>query len=422
MARDLVKSEKDEDASRFSDVISEFYNAHPYPPPVENLDRARDDWQDPNRHQAEYHLLWPNKSYRADLDVLIAGCGTWQAPKFALCHPNARVFGIDVSATSLDHTEQLKRKYNLTNLETRQLPIERVEQLDREFDLIVCTGVLHHLADPDAGLRALRSVMKSDSALYLMLYAPYGRAGVYMIQEYCRRLEIESSPKEIEDLVTVVKALSPHHPLSASLRTARDTSNADALADALLNPRDRAYSVPRLFDFIERNDLRFERWYWQAPYSPQCGSITTTPHATRLAALPEHEQYAAMELFRGTMTTHSLLAYRSDGPVLDGVSFDDESWQRYIPIRFPWTLCVQERLPKGAAGVLLNQSHPFHDLILVIDSQEKRMFDLIDGQRSIARIVSQSGGGTSRPRFWEKLWKYDQVVFDTSNSSAAFTD
>ena len=114
------------------------------------------------------------------------------------------------------------------------------------------------------------------------------------------------------------------------------------------------------------------------------------------------------------MTTHSFVVYRKDAPEHDRVSFDDESWQGYTPIRFPWTMCVQERLPKGAAGVLLNQSHAFHDLILVLDAQEKRMFDLIDGHRTIAQIVNQSGGGTSRPRFWEKLWRYDQVVFDTS--------
>ena len=79
--------------------------SHPYPPPVANLDRARDEWRDPNRHRAEYHLLWPDQPYRADLDILVAGCGTWQAAKYALCQPDARIVGIDVSTTSLDHTD-----------------------------------------------------------------------------------------------------------------------------------------------------------------------------------------------------------------------------------------------------------------------------------------------------------------------------
>ena len=138
------------------DPVCAFYTEHPYPPPVANLDRAREEWRDANRHRAEHHLLSPGKPYRADLDILIAGCGTWQAAKYALCRPQARVVGIDVSTTSLDHTDQLKRKYGLTNLETAHVALESVETIDRRFDLIVSTGVLHHLMDPVVGLRARR--------------------------------------------------------------------------------------------------------------------------------------------------------------------------------------------------------------------------------------------------------------------------
>ena len=108
------------------DPIGEFYTQHPYPPPVENLDRARDVYRDENVPRSEFHLLWPDKSYRADLDVLVAGCGTWQAAKYALCHPGARVTAVDVSTTSLEHTERLRRKYDLNNLETKQVSIENV--------------------------------------------------------------------------------------------------------------------------------------------------------------------------------------------------------------------------------------------------------------------------------------------------------
>jgi SAM-dependent methyltransferase len=401
-----------------TDPVCEFYTHHPYPPPVENLDRARDEWQDPNRHRAEYHLLWPERPYRADLDILVAGCGTWQAAKYALCHSDARIVGIDLSTTSLDHTNQLKRKYDLTNLETRQLSIEDIASVERRFDLIVCTGVLHHLADPDAGLRALRSVLKPDGAIYLMVYAPYGRTGVYMLQEYCRRLGIGTSAQEIDELMTALKALPQSHPLAALLRAARDSANADAIADALLNPRDRSYSVAQLLNFVDGNGLRFARWFWQAPYLPQCGAIATTPYAPRLASLPDREQYAAVELWRGTMTTHSAIVYRDDARqagVADG--FDDERWRRYVPVRLPSTLCVQDRLPPGAAAVLLNRSHQYPDLILTVDLQEKKLFDAIDGRRNIAEIIEAAHVGYAWPgarTFFQKLWWYDQVVFDAS--------
>ena len=77
---------------------------------------------------------------------------------------------------------ELQRKYNLQNLELHQLPIERVGEIGRSFDLVVCTGVLHHLPDPDDGLRALRDVLRPGGAMRLMVYARYGRAGIYMMQ------------------------------------------------------------------------------------------------------------------------------------------------------------------------------------------------------------------------------------------------
>jgi SAM-dependent methyltransferase len=402
-----------------SDPVCDFYTRHPYPPPVENLDRARDEWRDEERHRAEFHLFWPAKPYRANLDILVAGCGTWQAAKYAVCRPDARVIGVDVSATSIDQTEQLKRKYNLANLETRRLPIEQVDTLERRFDLIVCTGVLHHLADPDAGLRALRSVLRPDGAMYLMVYAPYGRTGVYLLQDYCRRLGIGLSMKDINELAAVVEALPPQHPLVALLRSSRDRLDANALADALLNPRERSYSVPQLFEFLERNGLMLARWYWQAPYLPQCGSIAATSHAKRLAELPEGERYAAMELWRGTIAAHSIIACRSDvSRGKAGLMFNDDRWPGYVPLRLPHTMCVEERLPAGAAGVLLNRSHPFHDLVLVIDGQQKRMFDAIDGRRSIGEIAEYAGitRSSGADVFFEKLWRYDQVVFNTSNT------
>jgi SAM-dependent methyltransferase len=401
-----------------ADPIGEFYTNHPYPPPIDNLDRARDMWQDEQVHRAEFHLFWPHKEYRADLDVLVAGCGTWQSAKFAVCHPNARVSAIDISTTSIEHTGALKQKYDLTNLEVQQLPIEKVADLDQRFDMIVSTGVLHHLEDPDEGLRSLRSVLKPDGAMYLMLYAPYGRAGVYMLQEYCRRLGVGTSQQEIDELSAVLKMLPQHHPLVSMFRGAREALDANVLVDALLNPRDRTYSVPELFDFVERNDLSFTRWNWQASYSPRCGSITVTPHADRLLALPEREQYAQMELLRGLISNHDLVVHQKDGNSEDvRVRFDDERYLRYVPIRRPWTICVEERLPPGAAGVLLNQTHVFPDLYLLMDAEERQFFEAVDGHRSIAEIAKVNEEADLKVRnLFEKLWWYDQVVFDTSKA------
>ena len=404
------------------DKVKTFYDRYPYPPPVDDLHQYRQLWQDGDRLRVEHHLMWPGARYREDLDILIAGCGTSQAAKHAIRQPTARVIGIDVSSTSLSHTQALKRKYNLHNLQVLQLPIERVNELGRQFDKIICTGVLHHLSDPDFGLRTLRTALRPEGAMHLMVYASYGRTGIYMLQEYCQRLGIVPSEVEIGDLIAVLKKLPRGHPLDYLLRESPDFSQPAALADALLNPRDRAYTVPQLFDYIQCCGLVFGRWLRQAPYTPSCGVIASTPHGARLVKLSAQEQYAAVELFRGTISRHSLIAYRDDHPGdPQPINFNGDAWQSYIPIRQPNLICIKDRLPPGAAAILINQDHVDRDLIHPIDSLEKHLFDEIDGTQSIAKIIDRVSNAISSQLhlektqgFFKRLWQYDHVVLDAS--------
>jgi hypothetical protein len=170
-----------------------------------------------------------------------------------------------------------------------------------------------------------------------------------------------------------------------------------------------------LLDWLDRNDLSFSRWYRQAPYLARCGAIASTPHAARLASLPPREQFAAMELWRGSMTTHSVIVRRRDAET-PNVRFDGDQWLRFVPIRLPWTHLVQERIPPGAAGALLNRSHQHHDLVLIVDAAEKRLFDAIDGYRTVEEIADTARITDHRAArsFVERLWQYDQVAFDTT--------
>jgi hypothetical protein len=329
--------------------------------------------------------------------------------------PAARVTGIDLSATSIARTEDLKRKHGLRNLELRQLPVERASQLGAQFDQIVCTGVLHHLADPDAGLRALRQVLAPGGRLHLMVYAPYGRTGIYMIQDFCRRLGIGADEAEIAQLMTALEAMPSGHPLRTLLREAPDFRDAASIADALLHPRDRAYSVPQLFELLAGARLSFGRWIKQAPYAAGCGALSRVPQAKRLAQLSPAEQAITAELFRGTMVRHSVVAHRDDDAAA-AMSFTGDAWRRYVPIRVPDTIAVEERLPPGAAAVLINRGHTYTDLYLPIDERQKRLLDAIDGQRTIDEIGRAQGLLVEAGSFFEQLYRHDQVVFDASRT------
>jgi SAM-dependent methyltransferase len=409
-------------ATSIAEDVRTFYEDYPYPPPVGDLDGYRQRWRDPQKRRADYHLHSPSRPYAEDQSILIAGCGTSQAAKHAMRWPAARITAMDFSATSVRCTEELKQKYELDNLQVRQLSIERARELETSFDQIVCTGVLHHLPDPDAGLSALHDVLEPHGAMHVMVYAPYGRTGIYMLQEFCKRIGIDATDVEIRNLVAALKTLPPGHPLQHLLREAPDFRNEAALADALLHPCDRAYSVPQLLDFLDRGGLVLSRWVRQAAYSPRCGVMAQLPQTSRIQQLPLPDQYAAAELFRGTMLRHSVIVYRNDAPdSVKRVSFSGDAWLNFVPIRMPDTVCIQEKLPPGKTAVLINQSHTYRDIYMPIDAQEMRLLASIDGSRSVEAIIghgsppSQTASRLEMARaFFERLWWHDQVVFDLS--------
>ncbi|HEY2473952.1 MAG TPA: hypothetical protein VGI19_04040 [Candidatus Cybelea sp.] len=245
----------------------------------------------------------------------------------------------------------------------------------------------------------------------MMVYAPYGRAGVYMLQEYCRRLGIGASECEVEELAATLRALPPDHPLVPLLRNSPDFASVAGVADALLHPQDRAYSVPELLEFMARAGLTFGRWLRQAPYLPQCGAIANTPHARLIAKLDEPARYAALELLRGTMVRHAAIAYRDDAPARHEVRFDRDGWLGYVPIHVPGTIAVRERLPAGAAAVLINRNHTYADLYLPIDARQLALYEAVDGKRTISEIAVNPEDRDAARTFFEQLWHWDQVVF-----------
>ena len=130
-------------------------------------------------------------------------------------------------------------------------------------------------------------------------------------------------------------------------------------------------------------------------------------HRQRIEQLPIADQYAAMELFRGTMVRHGFIARRADDPIIE-VRFD-ASWRDLVPVRTTTSVAVTERVPEPWAAALLNRAHTDRDLVLFASAEQHRVFDAIDGRRSCADL------GADR-EFFERLWQHDLIVVDASSA------
>ena len=113
-------------------------------------------------------------------DVLIAGAGTGkQALQAAFAYgPAARLVASDLSATSLGYARCGAQRYGVENVEFLIADILELDRLERQFDIIECVGVLHHMADPWAGWRKLISRLKPGGLMYIGLYSAVSRANI----------------------------------------------------------------------------------------------------------------------------------------------------------------------------------------------------------------------------------------------------
>ncbi len=257
-----------------ADLVAQQYEKWQYPEPIQNLESwLSNNWQwfDPSH---AHRMLWPDRPYKPDMDILIAGCGTNQAAVFAYTNRAAKVVAVDVSQPSLDHSRYLKDKYALKNLELQLLPIEDVPSLDRDFDLIVSTGVLHHMADPAAGMKALADCLRPDGVAAIMLYARYGRVGVELMQSIFREMGLSQDEESLRMVKEGIASLAPSHPLASYMSIAPDLQFDAGLVDTFLHGRDRSYTVEDCLELVESAGLVFQDWFLKTSYYPPTSDRT----------------------------------------------------------------------------------------------------------------------------------------------------
>ena len=132
------------------------------------------------------------------LDVLIAGCGTGQhSLETARVFRGASVLAVDLSLTSLCYARRKTRELGVANIEYAQADLLRLRELGRRFDLVESSGVLHHLADPAAGWRALVPLVRPGGIMRIGLYSRLARRGIAKVRELIAARGLDGTPETI---------------------------------------------------------------------------------------------------------------------------------------------------------------------------------------------------------------------------------
>jgi SAM-dependent methyltransferase len=371
-----------------SEIVARQYETWSYPRPEPDIaaytQAGNYDFSDPSLFRRK---LWPRKVEPDGLEILIAGCGTIQAATYAYKNPECHVTAIDISESSLGHEKYLKQKHNLENLDLFAMSLDEVVRLGRSYDLIVSTGVLHHLADPETGLRALRDVLRPDGVMSLMLYGYYHRFGVYMMQDVFRLARLEQDEHGVNVVRQTIAALPAWHHVKAYTTQAPDLEYDAGIVDTFLHRQDRAYTVPQVLAFARENGLEFQAWLDKAKYSIARALPPGHPLRDTALALPREEQWRLSELLL-PLGCHRFLLCHPERPASDytvdfSVCDEHAAWLEYIPrMRFPTEVLERADLSRGTPARLSRDAAGFE-----LSGFEAQMFDQADGEKTIRAIV-----------------------------------
>jgi SAM-dependent methyltransferase len=228
-------------------INAEFYGRFPFPWPAELFTSFEDPafWRTLTNQELGCYEQPPIIPPRAR--IWVAGCGTNQGIQTALRFPDCAVYATDISDASLCIAEQTARALNVRNVTFDRQSINSDSSL--KFDYIICTGVIHHNADPAEALRMLTQALTPTGVLELMVYNRYHRQETTALQKAIRLL---AQPADVRDdslqLEIAERLMLGFQGESQVLDLLRGLKGAPTsrLADSVIQPVEWSYTVSSL--------------------------------------------------------------------------------------------------------------------------------------------------------------------------------
>ncbi len=247
-----------------SQDVAAMYEEHPYPRRV-GVHRP-----EPTSLAARLQGLGLTLPEDRPLSLLVAGAGTGQHPLQTVArYADVEVLAIDLSRRSLARGAAAAQRHGLHRVRFAQADLLELD-LPQRFDVIESVGVLHHLADPEAGARALVSHLAPTGALRLGLYSERGRQDVVAARALLQEWGLRPTVTGLVEARRRLLALPKDHP-ARPVVFSPDFPSSTGLRDLVFHPMEHRFTPVELQEFLQRLELRFlgfqharpepARWY-----------------------------------------------------------------------------------------------------------------------------------------------------------------
>ena len=237
-------------------MVQRQYEENPYPRWVKASPIEKPKAIDAILHQ-KFPLVPFKPLGKAAPDVLIAGCGTGQQPiEAARTYLGSRILAVDLSLTSLCYAKRKSIELGLNTIEYGQADIMALGILERRFDVIEASGVLHHLGDPMEGWRVLLRLLRPGGFMRIGLYSEVARQGVVRGRAFIAERGFGSTQEDIrrcrQEMMTADREGG-----FESLFQVSDFFSVSACRDLLFHVQEHRMTLDGINLFIKENALQF---------------------------------------------------------------------------------------------------------------------------------------------------------------------
>ncbi len=393
-------------APNYLPKVREQYEALPYPPCDAEDEYKRLSVTLFDRLDYLNHRFYRGRANFKGFRALSAGDGTGDASVFMaeqLSEFGGEVVSLDMSSASQAIAKRRAEIRGLTNITYLNESLLDIPKLNLgEFDFISCSGVLHHLADPDEGLRTLIGALKPGGILGVMVYAQTGRTGIYHMQALLNEL-LDKKNDPIDEQINLARTIIDHLPESNWLWHMHNYTMHDILHfgdsgifDLLLHTQDRAYTIPQTYEWVKNCGGTFAEFVFgenhQEVLLNPAIHITDPEFVAQAKTIPIPDQQHVADLLFGLNSKQTF--YVTNGPVPEELTIEDTS---LIP-SISMVSAIAPSTAKDTANVMRNTkeekatfafpNYPIH-VTFTLHETTADLLEAIDGKRSIDEIVDR---------------------------------
>ena len=243
-------------SDKVSSKVRDQYEVSPYPRWV-NLGLPSEPAPIPRVVNAMKLKLFDDKINKVGLpNILVAGCGTGQhSIETAARFKDSKVLAIDLSLSSLAYAKRKTEELGIQNIEYMQADILDLGKLDRQFDIVESTGVLHHMDDPIAGWRALTDCLRPGGLMKIGLYSELARQHIVEMRREISKAGIGSSDLAMKSFRnSVINSDQNHH---KKIQVFSDFYSLSELKDLLFHVQEHRFTIPQIQACLTELGLKF---------------------------------------------------------------------------------------------------------------------------------------------------------------------